>query len=269
MDLDGDGQAEWIVPVKSPTRTTSDAIFCFTRSGAVKWSVRPDQRLTLTSRAIVPPWALIDYAVSPDPPRRLWASFTATGGGFSIVIQIDQAGSAALWFVHRGALHSIRYWKTHAGGFLVAGGISAEHGQPTIALMGEDDSASTFPIEASVRPSCADCPVPGPRRVFLFARSELESSFNPRTYIRRFVHTGTDLSAEIRVGDIETARVRLRPDFSVASFIHTPQNWRAHKELESQKRLSHTEEKCPDPLVSKTYREWTPTTGWMDHQIRP
>ena len=271
LDLDGDEQAEWIVPVVSTNRgiASSDAVFCFTNSGALKWSVRPDQKLTYPSRTITAPWMLTGYAVSPGIPRRVWASFRAQGGGYSFITEISPGGSSSLRFVHRGPISSIHHWDTLSGGILVAGGFSAEHTRPAVVLITENEQPSGFPSEDPARKSCAECPNRGPSRVYLFARSELETPSSPHTIVRNLGLSGTDLQVMTRVGSVQTAIVTLKPDLSVASFNLTPSNWRLHKELESQGRLDHTEENCPDRRVSNTFREWTPASGWQDRQIRP
>jgi hypothetical protein len=272
VDLDGDGAAEWVVPVRSTVRgTVSDAIFCFSQAGALKWSVRPDQTLTYNGRIVSAPWSLLDFEVSPAVPRRVWASFT-NGGGPNFIVEITASGSSSMRYFQAGPINKLRYWQTPSGGFLVAGGFSAKHERPSIVLLAEHGPAASFPFDPvgmSSRPSCTECPAGQPARVFLFTRSEITTPAHPHTAVSGLRQAGASFLVEMRVGDVETAHVTLKPDFSVQSFAHVPGHWRAHKELEIEGRLDHTEENCPDRRTSNGFREWTPTYGWNDREIRP
>ena len=86
--------------------------------------------------------------------------------------------------------------------------------------------------------------------------------------VRRMIQRGANLIVEMRVNDVETAHVTVRPDFSIQSFAHTPGHWRAHRELEAQGRFDHTEENCPARRASNVFREWTAAGGWQDREIR-
>jgi hypothetical protein len=123
-------------------------------------------------------------------------------------------------------------------------------------------------VGMSSRPTCLECPSGNPARVFLFARSEIETPAHPRTTVRRLRHAGADLVAEILVDDIDTASAHLKPDLSVGGSFHAPGHWRAHRELEAQGHFDHTEENCPDRRTSNVFREWTAAGGWQDREIR-
>jgi hypothetical protein len=160
VDLEGDGAAEWVVPVRSTVRgTVSDAILCFSQGGALKWSVRPDQTLTYNGRSVSAPWSLLDFEVSPAVPRRVWASFT-DGGGPNFIVEIKPSGSSSMRYFQAGPIYKLRHWQTPSGAFLVAGGFSAKHGRPSIVLLPEDGPAASFPFDPvgmSSRPSCTEC----------------------------------------------------------------------------------------------------------------
>jgi hypothetical protein len=104
--------------------------------------------------------------------------------------------------------------------------------------------------------------------VFLFTRSEITTPAHPHTAVSGLRQAGANFVVTMRVGEVETAHVSLKTDFSVQSFAYVPGHWRAHKELEIQGRLDHSEENCPDRRASNTFREWTPADGWHDREIR-
>lgn len=274
LDLEGDGTLEWIVPVVSTTRgAVSDAIFCFSQSGALRWSVQADQTLTYNGRKEGAPWSLFDFEVAPTLPRRVWASFThgIQGEGPNFILEIDASGSSTMRYFQAGSITTLRYWQTPSGGFLVAGGFSQKHARPSIVLLPEHGPAAFFPFDPagmSSRPTCLECPAGEPARVLLFTRSEIETPAHRLTSVHGLRQSGVNLNVEIRVDEIETARVLVRPDFSIQSFNYMPGHWLLHRELEAQGRFDHTEENCPDRRVTNVYREWTPLTGWQDREIR-
>jgi hypothetical protein len=271
VDLDGDGALEWIVPVRSTIgRTVSDAIFCFSQSGTLRWSVQPDQTLTFNGRKVSAPWSLFDFEVAPAAPRRVWASFT-NGGGPNFILEISPNGSSGMRYFQAGPITTLRYWRTPSGAFLVAGGFSAKHSRPSIVLLAEHGPGAILPFDPvgmSSRPSCTECPAGEPARVFLFTRSEITTPAHPHTTVRGLRQAGANLVAEMRVGGIETAHVTVTPDFSIQSFAYVPGHWRAHRELEAQGQFDHTEENCPDWRRSNVFREWTAASGWQDREIR-
>ncbi len=272
VDLEGDGAAEWVVPVRSKVRgAVSDAIFCFSRGGALKWSVQPDHKLTYNGRSVTAPWFLLGFEVAPAVPRRVWGSFVPSGGGPSFIVEIKPDGSSSMRYFQAGSIYSLLHWQTPSGGFLVAGGFSAKHGRPSIVLLREHDLPADFPYDPvgmTSRPSCTECPSGEPARVFLFTPAEIATPAHPQTSVRQLRQVGADVVAVMRVGEVDTAHVTLKPDFSIPSFNYVPSHWKAHKELEIEGRLDHTEENCPDWRTSNIFREWTPANGWHDREIR-
>jgi hypothetical protein len=273
IDLEGDGALEWIVPVVSAVRgTVSDAIYCFTQGGALRWKVQADQTLTYNGRKVTAPWSLVGFEVAPSAPRLVWASFTqGRGEGPNFILEIKASGSATMRYFQLGPIATLGHWQTPSGAFLVAAGFSQKHARPSVVLLAEHGPGAMLPYDPvgmSSRPTCLECPSGRPARVFLFARSEIETPAHPRTTVLRLRHAGADLVAEMRVDDIDTAGSRLMPDLSIGTFGYAPGHWRAHRELEAQGKLDHTEENCPDRRRSNVFREWTAVNGWQDREIR-
>ena len=272
VDLEGDGKLEWIVPVQfTVRRAVSDAIYCFSQEGALRWSVQPDQTLTYNGRKVSAPWLISDFEVAPAAPRRVWAAFTHGGHGPVFILEIGASGSSRMRYFQAGAIFALHHWQTPSGGFLVAGGLSQKHSRPSIVLLPEHGPDAFFPFDPvgmSSRPSCLECPAGEPARVLVFVRSEVETPAHPHTMVRRLQQSGANLVVEMNVDDIDTAHVVVQPDFSVLSFNYSPSHWRAHRELEAQGRFDHTEENCPDRLVTNVFRQWTAAEGWQDRKIR-
>jgi hypothetical protein len=271
VDLEGDGALEWIVPIRfTVRRIVSEAIFCFSQTGALRWSVQPDQTLTYNGRKVSAPWLLSDFEVAPTVPRRVWAAFTR-GEGPNFILEIDPTGSSNMRYFQAGPIATLHHWQTPAGAFLVAGGFSQKHSRPSVVLLAEHGPAAFFPFDPlgmSSRPSCIECPAGEPARVLLFTRSEIETPAHPHTTVDRLRQSGANLVVEMHVDDVDTAHVLVQSDFSIQSFNYSPGHWRAHRELEAQGHLDHTEENCPDRRTSNVFREWTAAGGWQDREIR-
>jgi hypothetical protein len=272
VDLEGDGALEWIVPVQfTLRRSVSDAIFCFSQRGALRWSVQPDQTLTYNGRKVSAPWLLSDFEVGPAVPRRVWGAFTQGGHGPNFILEINADGSSSKRYFQAGPIIALHYWQTLSGGYLVAGGFSQKHTRPSIVLLPEHGPSAFFPFDPvgmSSRPSCLECPAGEPARVLLFARSEIETPAHPHTMVRRLQQSSANLVVELHVDDIDTAHVVVQPDLSVLAFSYSPGHWRAHRELEAQGHLDHIEQNCPDRRASNVFREWTASGGWQDREIR-
>jgi hypothetical protein len=273
VDLDGDGTVEWLVPVRSAMSGaqagTSDALYCFTQDGRVKWSVRPDQTLTYPNRTMSAPWLVSSMAVSPAAPRRVWIAFHHHTGGSSFVVEIGPAGTPTLRYVQAGRIYSVAHWITPAGGFLAVGGASDEHRRPALALLPENDPPATFPSNDSRRVGCAECPPGRPQRVFLFPPSELTTAAHElHPYVQHVRVVGPTLKVVAYQGRGHSQFV-VNSDFTVGSFQYAQTYWGAHKHLELMGRIDHSAEQCPDRFTPAAIREWTPVLGWRESHVQP
>jgi hypothetical protein len=274
LDVDGDGEAEWLVPVHfGPTGTmaanATDALYCLSRTGVRKWVVRPEQNLSYPDRLITGPWTLTAIAFTPTSPRRIWVSYAHHTGPFAHVVEIDSAGAATLRYVQVGRIHSLVHWRTPSGGFLAVGGTLNDYRRPTVALLSEQGRPASFPEAAPGRPLCRECPALPPQRVYLLPDSELSpANHELYPYVASMTTPGTFLKADFRHGG-GRAQFFLNPDMTPGSFDYTQQHWAAHEQLERSGRLNHRASDCPERTAVKTIRAWTAGGGWLQWAFAP
>ncbi len=274
IDLDGDGETEILVPVHNTAQgagaAVSDALFCFTRYGKLKWKVAPDQAFSFNGRSYGAPWTLRDFAVSMTAePRRVWVAFAHHTWFPGFVLEIDAQGTSRLKYVQSGALYSVAHWMTPAGGFLAVGGTSEEHAQATVALLPDGPSAATFPTEGKRHVACDDCPEGTPSRILLVAAAELTAASRelfPYVFVLRAV--GATMRATIRDGPGTSVAV-VNPDFSIDSIQFGQHYWGAHHDLEVKGLLMHGASRCPDRHRPREVKEWTPGDGWRVFAVAP
>jgi hypothetical protein len=237
-------------------------LYCFSRTGKLKWKVIPEQTFSFGGRTYGGPWQLRDVIVSNTrAPRTIWIAFAHHTWYPGFVLQIDAAGSAAVRYVQAGSLYSLAHWMTPAGRYLAVGGTSEEHAEATVALLADDGPAATFPAGTG-RLACESCPPGKPSRIVLFAPGELASANHelfPYVFALRVV--GANLKVTIRNGPGNSV-AELNPFFGVDSIQFGQHYWAAHHELQVKGLIGHDTEQCPERGRPRTVRAWTPAEGW-------
>jgi hypothetical protein len=273
VDLDGDGEAEVLVPVRRSPQgrrsSVSDALYCFSRTGRLKWSVAPDQTFSFGGRSYGAPWDMRDFSVATTAaPRRIWIVFAHNTWHPAFVLEVDPNGVSRVKYVQAGSLYSIAHWITASGGFLAIGGTSEEFSQATLALVPDTIGAATFPISIE-RLACEGCPEGSPRRVLLVAAGELTAANHELfPYVNVVRQLGAGLKLVIRDGPGNSV-IEVGPDFALGTLQYGQHYWASHRTLESKGLIDHPAARCPDRLRPRQVREWTPGAGWRSSLVVP
>jgi hypothetical protein len=273
VDLDGDGEAEVLVPVRRSPQgrraSASDSLYCFSRTGTLKWSIAPDQTFSFGGRPYGAPWDIRDITVATTAaPRRIWIVFAHHTWHPAFVLEVDPDGASRVKYVQAGSLYSIAHWVTASGGYLAIGGTSEEFSTATLALMPDTIGAATFPIGVE-RLTCEGCPEGPPRRVLLVAAAELTAANHELfPYVNVVRQLGAGLKLVIRDGPGNSV-IEVRPDFAAETLQYGQHYWASHRTLESKGLIDHPAERCPDRVRPRELREWTPDSGWRSSMITP
>jgi hypothetical protein len=274
VDLDGDGESEVLVPVRRSSRggrpAVSDAVFCFTRTGELLWSVSPDRVLSFGGRSFAAPWDFRDLAVAQTPPPRLvWLAFAHHTWFPGFVLEIDPQGNQLLKYVQAGSIYSIAHWQSAAGGYLAVGGGSNEYNQATVALLPDKGPRASFPRGENAKFACDDCAPGTPARIFFFAPTELALANHEMVpYVQAVRVVGASLKATIADGPGRSVAM-VNPDFSIDAIQFGQRYWAAHRDLENQGRLHHPWDDCPTRITPREVREWTPDRLWRSWSVMP
>ena len=272
LDLEGDGESEILVPIQSAAHGTqpglSDAVYCFSRSGELKWTFAPDYALTFEGERFTAPWEIMDIAVSSGgSPRRIWVAYAHHTWWPGFVVEIA-AGQPRIVFAQAGRIFTVSQWTTAAGGMLAIGGAVNALRSATLVLIPDAGATASYPMQGS-KPPCDVCPVGEPRRVFLFDTPELtRANHEGFPYINAVRPVGPTLKAQINEGGGASV-LMLNNDFSIDSLQFSDRYWAAHRAFETKGRIGHAAEVCPDRDRPREVREWTADGGWRTQRITP
>lgn len=249
IDLNGDGRQELIVSVRpsigGDVASASDAVYCFTRGGALKWSVIPDQTITFGDRTFGPPWVFEGMARSTSGPPRLWLSFSHHTWWPGFILEVSRTGQVTMRYVQDGYLRALAHRVTPTGAFLVLAGLSHRLSGGTLVFLGDDDAAATFPSEGVEGYRCLACPAGVPARILAFPANAITRDESLYPWFVSLTPRGPQLEAGLLDGT-ETATVVLDADLSLASMTFSA-----------------------DRHTPRVVREWTPRGRWRERIVGP
>lgn len=271
-DLDGDGELEAAVPITfaNPWMTTSeesDEVRIFTRSGALRATIRPSATVAQYGRPYSGPWLFADMAFSTRGPGRLWIAYNAVTGRPSIVVEVDRSGGSRVRFVNQGAVSTLAHWTAGGSDRLLIGGADAVSNRAMVAAIDLGASPTSWPTEP-VPTVCQDCQWASPSAVALMPESELMGLLTrPNAYMWRLRPAAGQVIAEGEFGVHRGAMYWFGPDLEVTGHRWLAQYQAAHRDLETAGRIHHTFDQCPDATTPRTVRWWRRDAGWTTTQV--
>jgi hypothetical protein len=273
-DLDGDGAFEAAVPITfaNPWVTTaeqSDEVRIFTRSGTLRATIAPDATLLQYGRPYRGPWLFTDMAFSTSGPGRLWIAYNGVTGRPSLVVEVDRHGASRVRFVTDGAVSALSHWAVGGADRLVIGGADVTHQGAMIATLDLAGLPAAWPA-ASGASACPSCQWATPVAVALLPPAELMGLLSrPNAFMWRVRIAGGQAIAEGEFGVHRGAMYWFGPDLGVTAHRWLPQYQAAHRDLETQGRIDHTFEQCPDSTTPRSVRWWRRDGGWTTSQVLP
>jgi hypothetical protein len=272
-DIDGDGVDELVVPVRFarfPDRSEeSDAVVAFDRRGTVRWLVRPEPTLSDGEATFAGPWNVRDLAVGHTPQgSRVWVAYSHNTWRPGLIVEIAPDGTQRIRHVQGGRFYTLHYWPTSRGHFLAAGGSINEFSRPSLVIIDVTGPPSRSPQRDEPLLSCDGCPTADPKAFILFPTSEVTTALvRPYGWVNRGVTHGDELRISTDDGFGEGSVALVTADFRVVEFERSDRYWQAHRNLESQGRLSHTVDQCPDRDQPAQIMVWTPEAGWQTQSV--
>jgi hypothetical protein len=273
IDLDGDSDTEILVPVRidayGAQTGASEAIYCFTRGGKLKWRYAPDNSLSFGSEHYSAPWEIQDVTVSDEGPiRRLWVAYIHHTWWPGFVVEISPTGVGQIIYAQAGRVTSVSHWHTRSGAFLAIGGSVNELRGATVVLLPDTGAVASYPMRDG-QPPCTRCPAGEPRRVLVVPGSELVAANNERfPSVTAMRPVGSTL--KVMIGEGGGASVlMLGDDFSIESLQFSDRYWAAHERFERDGRLDHSAQDCPELQKSREVRAWSPDIGWSSQLVEP
>jgi len=269
VDLDADGRLERLVPVTYGVRggvaTGSDALFAFTSSGDVMWSVQPDHTVTCGGKNFSGPWRIKAVTVSSDPgDKRVWVSFLHHTWWPSLVIEVHPDGTQQLRYLQAGWVMALQEWDTPAGTRLVAGGVINEEARASVVVFDPTQPLTMLPHGSDPAFRCEGV-ASLPERVVLFPDTEVSRArANPYLVVHQIRAIGDGLRIEV-----DTARMLATMDGAGAvTEVSFSDHYRSeHDHLSAARLFNHQAAECPELTRPAEIREWTPPRGWRTYSV--
>jgi hypothetical protein len=157
------------------------------------------------------------------------------------------------------------------GSYILAGGISNQCNCAFLAVLREDYATGSSPALAPVF-RCDNCPVGEPYRYLLFPQSELTplsgAAYNTLSVISVDKgHVWVGVSETRSQGLDNWKRYDLSDNFVPQSAWVSDQYWALHRQMESEGKIHHTVEQCPERTQPQTVRMWSPEDGWKEIKL--
>lgn len=263
VDFAGRGAPDVVVLLtEQPVPTAaSDRIFVFSPAGELRWSAQPSDTLSFGGIAYGAPWFSAAWTAmeTGGVTRLVWAVRHVTWWP-SMLLTFDGDGRRIGTFVNAGWIHSI----APLGERLLISGVSNSADAAMAALIDARSPSGSSPEDPASPYYCAACPPAGPLRYTIFGRSEINRAggFDINTASILNFDRAIEIRTQEAAGTSGEAVYELTPDLSVARARFGDRYWDLHRRLESEGRLTHAAETCPERAVMPAVRTWSAQTGW-------
>jgi excisionase family DNA binding protein len=281
-DFRGKGDREVLViapfyPGQKAGEATRTEVDLFSSRGELLWSYVPQGRFQFGRHEIDGPWVGTAFFVSPRAGKeQIWAAFGQAVWANAFVVSLDAAtGKDTLRFVNTGVIHALNEVTTPQGRFLLAGGFNNEPDTGSLAVINEAKTFAVSPQSEGTRHKCVSCETGDPDYYFEFPRSEINELEQ--------IHEDGVIEVNVKGEQIEVRKKEmdrsagpdtlylLRADQGMRPFsVRFDSTYdMLHRKLETDGKLDHTLENCPERLNPRPIRMWTPAGGWTDIKLDP
>ena len=245
-------------------------LFRFSAQGRMRSRFAFDDRLQFGEAPYGPPWGMADYRAHGAGTARQIAVVAHHHEWWpSVVTILDHEWKRRGTFVNAGWVERL-HWVS-ADRLMVAGFSNAFDG----GMIGILDPAALDGQSPSDNPTytCMSCGPGGPLRYIILPRSEVNivtaSPFNrvilvvkPDTVVARTI----EVPANAQAAD---ALYEFTPSLDLLRASYSDRYWEMHRELESQGKISHSRQQCPERNGPREIRVWEPESGWSTVPTAP
>jgi hypothetical protein len=245
-------------------------LFRFSAKGRVQSRFAFDDPLKFGGGPYGPPWGISDYrAHGTGAARRVAVAAHHLEWWPSVVTILDHEWQRRGTFVNAGWVERL-HWIS-ADRLMIAGFSNAFDG----GMVGILDAAAIDGQSPADNPTytCMSCGPGGPLRYIILPRSEVNLvTASPFNRVILAVKPDTVVARTIEVPAIAQAADALyefTPSLDLIRASYSDRYWELHRELESQGKISHTRQQCPDRNGPREIRVWEPESGWSSVPTAP
>ncbi len=285
FDAHEEGQKRILVspPFYSGTQTNpsdSDPLIVLSSYGKLLWRHEFADTFQFGGNRYGPPWFFGASRVTQEGvDSYVWSAADSHFGSPSTLVKLDYDGRLLGNFVNWGHIHVLNEVHTANGSFILAGGINNECNCAMLAVLREDQPSGSSPALRAANGAagfqCDNCPPGEPYRYMLFPRSEVNiatgTTYNQVTVIQagegetsigvRETDDGESLGADWEI-------YKLSADFMPQRFEISDHQLLLHRQFESQGKIQHKLEHCPELHTPRAVKFWSPEGGWRDVPVR-
>lgn len=247
-------------------------LYEFAPTGELRGTFRFDDSLTFGTSRYGPPWALSTFRVSAgDPEHRVAVAAHHHEWWPSMVTILDQRGNRGDTFVNAGWIEGIAWALPDR---LVISGFNNPADGGMIALLDVRALGGQSPPVAPAAFNCTSCESGLPLRYIVLPRSEVNlASFSPfnRTVLEErpegFLARTQETSSVAGQQGVADALYEFTRDLHLVGATYGDRYWEIHRQLESNGRLTHSRNRCPDRHGPPVIHVWEPRTGWTTQPV--
>lgn len=215
------------------------------------------------------PWLLTDYRRGGAPGGAIALAAHHLHWWPSVVTVLSRDWKRTATFVHSGWIERLHWLSPDR---LVAAGFSNARDGGMVALLDPATMNGQSPRAGDARYTCPSCGPESPLRYVVFPRSELNrvtnSPFNSAQLEpagERLVLRTIEVPREAAPAD---ALYELSPSLEFLSASYGDRYWEIHRSLETEGKIRHTRERCPERHGPRAIEVWEPATGWRTVAVR-
>jgi hypothetical protein len=250
-------------------------VYCLSSHGKLRWMFYPKTRLTFAGRDFAGQWSVGAWVMVPGANPHLWVSFIDRVWWPSFIVSLGGDGVPVTMFVNSGHIRAFEQVQLGDQGYVLAGGVNNEYRAAALAVLDARDPPSTSPQTKGTPFSCDTCPNQGPRKYFVFPRSEVPTAHGVPYEFAHEIHavtgaSGVDVSVTPLRSDLAVRTVyRFSKDLMPESVAMSDRYWEIHREMFHTGKLDHAPEDCPERTQGVVVRMWRPERGWTDLKVPP
>ncbi len=277
VDLGGNGNRQVIFAavLKNAETPLVGEICCFSSRGEILWRYRPEFAVRFGNDRFDGPWSILDIVFVPERPKPvllLAVSHWTWRPGF--VVGIGLEGRANIRFANAGNIYTLRHVAGPSGGYVIAGGVNNEYNAAALAVLRDGAPPSRSPQTRGTRFEVLGGPTGDPERYFLFPPSEVNlSSGLPYNNVGNIQEDGQSLLVnttefgQSSTADVGAAIYLFNRSIEPERVTYGGGYAAAHRQLQSEGKLNHGIENCPQLHRPVSVRRWDAKSGWTSVEV--